>query len=108
MKKTIAEARRMELKKLTGNYTNDYAVSVNLMNRFYRICGALNRLLILENTETAANTAYTQDLDDRTQKTITRLKADFEKYNLTLVFYGYLPTITDKPGNNEKIYTYFY
>lgn len=108
MKKTIAEARRMEIEKLTANYTHNSAISVNLMNRFYRICGALNRLLILENTETTANAVYTQDLDNRTSKAIDRLKADFEKYGLTLVFYGYLPTITDKPGNNEKIYTYFY
>lgn len=108
MKKTIAEARKIELERLTANYTHNNAISENLMNRFYRICGALNRLLILENTETTANTAYTQNLDDRTQKAINRLKADFEKYGLTLVFYGYLPTITDKPGNNDKIYTYFY
>ena len=108
MKRTIAEARRMELERLTANYTYDNTTSENLMNRFYRICGALNRLLILENTEATANTVYTQDLDSRTQKAINRLKADFEKYGLTLVFYGYLPTITDKPGNNEKIYTYFY
>ncbi len=108
MERTIAEARRMELENLTVNYTHNSAISENLMNRFYRICGALNRLLILENTETTVNAAYTQDLDNRTQKAITNLKADFEKYGLTLVFYGYLPTITDKPGNNDKIYTYFY
>ena len=108
MKKTIAEARKIELERLTANYTHDNATSKNLMNRFYRICGALNRLLILENTETTVNAVYTQDLDNKTQKAITRLKADFEKYGLTLVFYGYLPTITDKPGNNDKIYTYFY
>ena len=108
MKRTIAESRRMELEKLTANYTHDSAISVNLMNRFYRICGALNRLLILENTEETANTAYTYNLDVRTQRAYSRLEADFEKYGLTLVFYGYLPTITDKPGNNDKIYTYFY
>ena len=108
MKKTIAECRAMELERLTANYTHDSAISENLMNRFYRICGALNRLLILENTETTVNAVYTQDLDNKTQKAITRLKADFEKYGLVLVCYGYLPTITDKPGNNEKIYTYFY
>ena len=108
MKKTIAEARRMELEKLTDNYTHDSAISENLMNRFYRICGALNRLLILENTEMTANTVYTQDLDNKTQKAITCLKTDFEKYGLTLVFYGYLPTITDKPGSNDVIFTFFY
>lgn len=108
MKRTIAEARRMELEKLTDNYTHDNAISENLMNRFYRICGALNRLLILENTEMTANTVYAQDLDNKTQKAITCLKTDFEKYGLTLVFYGYLPTITDKPGSNDVIFTFFY
>lgn len=108
MKRTIAEARRMELENLTANYTHNSAISENLMNRFYRTCGALKRLLILENTETTVNTVYCQDLDNRTSKAVDCLKADFEKYGLTLVFYGYLPTITDKPGNNDKIYTYFY
>ena len=46
MKRTIAEARRMELERLTVNYTYDSTTSENLMNRFYRICGALDRLLI--------------------------------------------------------------
>lgn len=108
MKRTIAEARRMELERLTANYTYDSTTSENLMNRFYRICGALNRLLILENTEATANTVYTQDLDNKTQKAINLLKADFEEYGLTLVFYGYLPTITDKPGSNDVIFTFFY
>lgn len=108
MKKTIAEARKIELERLTNNYTHNNATSENLMNRFYRICGALNRLLILENTAETVNAAYTQELDKKTEKAISHLKADFKKYGLTLVFYGYLPTITDKPGNNDKIYTYFY
>ena len=108
MKKTIAAARRMELEKLTDNYTHDNAISENLMNRFYRICGALNRLLILENTEMTVNPVYTQDLDNKTQKAITCLKTDFENFGLTLVYYGYLPTITDKPGSNDVIFTFFY
>lgn len=44
---SIAENRRIELMNLTANYTHDNATSKNLMNRFYRICGALDRLLIL-------------------------------------------------------------
>ena len=78
MKRTIAEARRMELENLTANYTHNSAISENLMNRFYRICGALNRLLILENTEATANTVYTQDLDNKTQKAINRLQGDIK------------------------------
>lgn len=105
---TTAELRRNELKKLTSSYTNDPEISKNLMCRFYRICGALERLLILENGERTVNERYTLKLNETTYKRVERLKADFEKYGLTLVFYGYLPTITDKEGNNEKIHTFFY
>lgn len=62
MKKTIAFSRAAELAKLTANYTHNSAIYENLMNRFYRICGALNRLLILENAEATATESgsYTQ------------------------------------------------
>lgn len=105
---TIAELRRNELEKLTSNYTNNPEISKNFMNRFYQICGALERLLILENDEIAMNQNYTLKLRETTNKRVERLKADFEKYGLTLVFYSCLPTITDKERNNEKIYTFFY
>lgn len=105
---TIAELRRNELEKLTSNYTNDPEISKNFMCKFYRICGALERLLILENDERTVNESYTLKLSETTHKRVERLKADFEKYGLTLVFYSHLPTITDKKGNNEKIYTFFY
>lgn len=105
---TIAELRRNELEKLTSNYTNDSEISKNLMNRFYRIYGALERLSVLENDERTANEKCTLKLSETTHKRVERLKADFEKYGLTLVFYSNLPAITDKKGNNEKISTFFY
>ena len=108
MKNEIAAARAREVERLTEEYTHDSAVSKNLMNRYYRICGALNRLIILENTESTCNADYTRNLGEKTENAVDRLKIDFEKYGLTLVFYGFLPTITDKMGNNEKIYTFFY
>lgn len=107
-KNEIATARAREVERLTEKYTHDFAVSQNLMNRYYRVCGALNRLLILENTETTCNEDYTRNLGEKTKNAVERLKIDFEKYGLTFVFYGFLPTITDKKGNNEKIYTFFY
>ena len=43
------------------------------------------------------------------EEILTLVDADKEgALEKALVFYGYLPTITDKPGNNDKIYTYFY
>lgn len=105
---TITEKRRNELEKLTSNYINDPEISKNLMCKFYRICGALERLLILENDERTANEKCALKLSETTHKRVERLKADFEKYGLTLVFYNHLPTITDKKGNSEKISTFFY
>ena len=105
---TIAELRRNELEKITSKYTNNPETSKNFMCRFYRVCSALERLSILENDERTANESYTLKLSETTHKRVERLKADFEKYGLTLVFYSHLPTITNKKGNNEKISTFFY
>lgn len=103
-----AELRRNELENLTSNYTNDPEISKNLMCRFYRIYSALERLSVLENDERTVNESYTLKLNETTHKRVERLKADFEKYGLTLVFYSHLPIITDKKGNDEKISTFFY
>lgn len=108
MKNTIAEKRLAEVHKLADNYTHDFSTAKNLMNRFYRVCGALERLLYLENDEKTCNRRYTLELSDKTDKAVKRLKADFNKCGLILEFYGYLPTITDHKGGNDVIYRYFY
>lgn len=106
-KMTIAEQRAKEVEHL-AKITKDYATAENLMNRYYRLAGALNRLLYLENEERTCNLASTKYLDERADKMRKRLDADFRKYGLMLIFYGYLPTITDHEGGNDVIYTYFY
>lgn len=108
MMNTIATKRLQQVYRLSDNYTNDFAIAKNLMNRFYRICGALTRLLYLENDERTCNRKSTIELSERTDRQIQRLKIDFNKYGLMLEFYGYLPTITDHKGGNDVIYTYFY
>lgn len=108
MKKlTIAELRAREVERLAER-TNDYKTAQNLMNRYYRLAGALTRLLYLENTEHTCNLASTKALDERADKMRERLNADFNKYGLMLEFYGFLPTITDHKGGSEVIYRYFY
>lgn len=108
MKKlTIAELRAREVERLAER-TNDYKTAQNLMTRYYRLAGALTRLLYLENTEHTCNLASTKALDKRAEKMRERLNADFNKYGLMLEFYGFLPTITDHKGGSEVIYRYFY
>ena len=106
-KMTIAEQRAKEVERLAER-TNDFTTAKNLMTRYYRLAGALTRLLYLENDERTANRASTKALDERADKMRKRLDTDFQKYGLMLVFYGFLPTITDHQGGNDVIYTYFY
>ena len=106
-KRTIAEQRAKEVEHLAER-TNDYTTAKNLMTRYYKLAGALTRLLYLENDERTANRASTKALDERADKMRKRLDADFQKYGLMLEFYGFLPTITDHKGGNDVIYTYFY
>lgn len=107
MKKTISELRAREVERLTER-TNDYSTAKNLMNRYYRLAGALTRLLYLENDERTANRASTKALDDRADKMRKRLDSDFQKYGLMLEFYGFIPTITDHKGGSDVISTFFY
>lgn len=104
---TIAQLRKKEVDKLAV-ITGDYETARNLMNRFYRYAGMLDRLLYLENDERTANRPFTKELEDKAEKARERLNADFNKIGLMLEFYGYIPTITDHKGGNSVIYTYFY
>lgn len=114
MKKTIAELRNTQVERLAdiiyraNNEAGSLDVAINLMNRFYRLCGADERLLYLENDERTANRRSTIELSERTQRTLDRLQADFKKYGLKLVYFGYLPTICYKDSTNTAIESYFY
>lgn len=107
MKMTIAELRAREVERLT-EITKDADEARHLMNRFYRLCGALDRLLHLENDEKTAKRTRTAEIRARTDKAVKALENDFAGYGLLLVFYGHLPTITDRKGGSDVIYRYFY
>lgn len=112
-KMTIAELRKKEAYKLAYLDTkNDrekaIAEAKKLMISFYRLCGLEERLLYLENDEKTCNSRYAASLETKAEKWRERLQVAFKSYGLTLVWYGYLPTITDHEGGNEVIYTYFY
>lgn len=113
-KMSIAELRSREVYKLARmDIKNDDMNTIiteakKLMNSFYRFCGLEERLLYLQNNEKTCNSNYTASLELKAEKWYKRLQASFKAYSLMLVWYGYLPTITDHEGGNEVIYTYFY
>ena len=113
MRKTIAEFRKKQVYRLAALDTkNNASVAIadatKLMNSFYRLCGLEEKLLYLENEEKTCNSKYTANLEVKAEKWRERLQSAFNAYGLMLVWYGYLPTITDHKGGNEIIYTYFY
>lgn len=112
-KMSIAELRSREVYKLAGmnikdNMNTAIAEATKLMNSFYRFCGLEERLLYLVNSEKTCNSRYVVSLEVKAEKWRERLQAAFKPYGLMLVWYGYLPTITDHKGGNEVINTYFY
>lgn len=116
MKPTIAELRAKEITRLasiiaaqspSADRCGDIARS--LMARYYRLAGMCNRLLYLENDERTANTRYTAELADRREALSAKLNADFKRCaGLMLVYYSWLPTITNHEGSGNAINTYFY
>lgn len=110
---TIAQLREKEVIKLSNIIAgitpevDSLSIASNLMTRFYRLCGADERLLYLENDERTYNLRSTQELNEQTEKRLEALQAAFKQYGLKLTYFGYLPTITDFE-NREVIYRYFY
>lgn len=112
-KMSIAELRANEVARLASLDTkNERPEAITearrIMNSFYRLCGLEERLLYLVNSEKTCNSQYTASLEVKAKKWRERLQAAFKPYGLMLVWYGYLPTITDHKCGNEVIYTYFY
>lgn len=117
-KLSIAQLREKELYKLadiiaavnTKNevYTDNLKIAQNLMNRYYRLCGADERLLYLENDERTANRRSTQELSEQTEKRLAKLQADFKAYGLKLVYFGYMPTICYIDSTQTAVERYFY
>lgn len=106
-KMTIAQLREKQLEKL-ATITNDYEIACNLMNRYYRLAGMDTTLLYLENDARTCDSRYTMELVEKRDNAFKRLDKDFHKYGLMLVYYGYIPTITNHKGGNAVIDTYFY
>ena len=61
-KLTVAERRERELRLAVERYNADYDELKHLMNRFYRLNGALERLSYLENDSRTCNRRSTKEL----------------------------------------------
>ena len=105
---TIVEKRENELQRACKKYNIPYETGKHLMNRFYRLNADNERLLNLENDSRTCNRRSTKDLSESTYRRSQKLNADFEKFGLYLMYFGYLATICIKGSTTTGIYDYYY
>ena len=105
---TIAEKRENELQRACKEYNIPYETGKHLMNRFYRLNADNERLLYLENDDRTCNRRSTKDLSESVNRRTEKLSADFEKFGLYLMYFGYLATICIKGSTATGIYDYYY
>lgn len=109
MKKlTVAERRERQLRFAAERYSIPYDELKHLMNRFYRLNGALERLSYLENDARTCNRRSTKELSESTDRRSDILNADLEKYGLCLDYFGYLATICEKGTTRTAIESIYY
>lgn len=107
-KLTVAERRERELRLAVERYNADYDELKHLMNRFYRLNGALERLSYLENDSKTCNRRSTKELLESTNRRSEKLSADFEKYGLCLDYFSHLATICEKGTTRTAIEAIYY
>ena len=105
---SIKERRAAARANMSDGFKVPAAVAQNLMNRFYRLCGAETRLLYLENDERTVNLRWVQDLSQQRDRRREKLDKDFSKYGLALKYFGYLPQICEAGTTREAVPRYFY
>lgn len=108
MKTSVKVERAAARTRMSAEFKIPAAVAQNLMNRFYRLCGAETRLLYLENDERTVNLRWVQDLSQQRDRRREKLDKDFSKYGLALKYFGYLPQICEAGTTREAVPRYFY
>lgn len=107
-KLTVAEMREKEVRNASEKYGIEYKELKTMMSRYYRLCGAYERLLYLENDERTCNNRCTQQLSEQTENRYFKLNNDFKKYGLEMKFFGYVPTICEIETTTTAIERHFY
>lgn len=108
MRTSVKAERAAARVRMSAEFKVPAAVAQNLMNRFYRLCGADTRLLYLENDERTVNLRWVHDLSQQRDKRREKLDKDFSKYGLALKYFGYLPQICEAGTTREAVPRYFY
>lgn len=106
-KTTIAEQRAKALQEFAEKI-GDIDAAKTIINRYYRVCAAEQRLLILENDERTADSRYTAEQREKCDKMYANLEKIANKHGLIIVNYSHLPTITARKGDNNAFETFFY
>ncbi|WP_370747166.1 hypothetical protein [Faecalibacillus intestinalis] len=110
-KLTIAEQRERELRNASVNYNINIDDLRRLINSYYRYCGLVIRLF---NDNNAREEHYNflkkriEREEERAEKWFDRLNEQFNKYSLSLVYFGITPTICEKGTTRTAIEKYFY
>lgn len=114
MSMTIKELRIKALERFNEKYINDMEKATNFANRFYRLCGLSERLFYMNNDATiySRRKRWIEELEEKEDRMINRLKEELKQYGLTVYYFGYLPTITEldngKPNGTEALARWFY
>ena len=108
MKTSVKVERAAARTRMSAEFGIPAETAQNLMNRFYRLCGAETRLLYLENDDRTVNLRWVQDLSQQRDKRREKLDKDFSKYGLALKYFGYLPQICEAGTTREAVPRYFY
>lgn len=107
-KMSIAQLREKALDRFNEDYISDFDAAKRLVNRFYRLAGLDERLLYYDNDERLCNKAWVNDEHNKADRMLTALRNDLKAYGLTVVYYGYLPTIIEIETQRHAFTTYYY
>lgn len=110
-KSTIAEQRERELRNASVNYNINIDDLRRLINSYYRYCGLVIKLFNDNNTSEERYNFLKKRIEreeERAGKWFDRLNDQFNKYGLSLVYFGITPTICEKGTTRIAIEKYFY
>ncbi len=103
MKKlTVAERRERELRFAAERYSIPYDKLKHLMNRFYRLNGALERLSYLENDARTCNRRSTKELSESIDRRSDRLNADLENMGCVWIILGILQQFVKRELQEQR------
>lgn len=110
-KATIAQQRERELRNASLNYNINIDELRRLLNSYYRYCGLVIRIFNDNNTSEERYNFLKKRIEreeERAEKWFDHLNEQFNKYGLSLVYFGVTPTICEKGTTRTAIEKYFY